>query len=148
MDIFVDGIKNIVEAQQKVALQYFEEGSVEAAIPPLKILLHIMAYGHFEGKEIDHPELRKEFQREYVLHSEWYRERLKLKQQKDADLLKKQINYLKNYIENLGNNRLAEEMNLHQRLHKAEERLKQTESEGYLHKLVGTIGADKIFKPS
>ena len=51
MEEFVDGINNIVEAQQKVALRYFEEGSVEAAIPPLKILLHIMAYGNFEGKE-------------------------------------------------------------------------------------------------
>jgi len=146
MDSFVDGIKNIVEAQQKVALQYFEEGSVESAIPPLKILLHMMAYGHFEGKEINHPDLRKQFEREYVLQSEWYLERLRLKQQKDADLLKKQIVYLKNFMDNTGNQILTEEMNLHQRLYKAQERLKHTESEVYLQSLMGTIGADKIFK--
>ncbi|WP_291801038.1 hypothetical protein, partial [Lutibacter sp.] len=49
---FVDGIHNIVETQKKVADRYFEDGSIESAIPPLKILLHIMAYGNFEGKEI------------------------------------------------------------------------------------------------
>jgi len=31
---FIDGINNIVEAQQKSASQYFEDGSVESAIPP------------------------------------------------------------------------------------------------------------------
>lgn len=67
MEDFVDGINNIVEAQKKVALQYFEEGSVEAAIPPVKVLLHIMAYGHYEGKTIDNPELRKLFDRDYVV---------------------------------------------------------------------------------
>ena len=148
MDTFVDGIKNIVEAQQKVALQYFQEGSVEAAIPPLKILLHIMAYGHFEGKEINHPDLRREFERDHVLQSEWYVRRLKLKQRKDSDLLKKQIGYLKNFINDKGNQRLTEEMNLNQRLSNAEDRIKHIESEHYFNNLVGTIGADEIFKAS
>ena len=148
MDTFVDGIKNIVEAQQKVALQYFQEGSVEAAIPPLKILLHIMAYGHFEGKEINHPDLRREFERDHVLQSEWYVRRLKLKQRKDSDLLKKQIGYLKNFINDKGNQRLTEEMNLNQRLSNAEDRIKHIESEHYFNNLVVTIGADQILKPS
>ena len=58
---YVDGIANIVEAQQKVALSYFEDGSIEAAIPPLKILLHMMAYGNYEGKEMSDPEIEKLF---------------------------------------------------------------------------------------
>ncbi|MFW6259906.1 MAG: hypothetical protein ACOC1R_03110, partial [Tangfeifania sp.] len=84
MEIFVDGINNIVEAQQKVAINYFNDGSVEAAIPPLKILLHIMAYGNYNGKDLSDPELRKEFKRDYVLQTDWYKNRLKLKQQRDS----------------------------------------------------------------
>ena len=38
-----------MEAQRRVALNYFEDGSVESACPPLKALLHIMAHGEFEG---------------------------------------------------------------------------------------------------
>ena len=58
---------------QRAALPFFEDGSVESAIPPLKVLLHVMAYGHYEGKDISDPELRKLFEREEVLKSDWYK---------------------------------------------------------------------------
>ncbi len=145
MDAFADGIKNIVEAQQKVALQYFAEGSVEAAIPPLKILLHIMAYGHFNGKDLSDPELRREFDREYVLQSDWYHKRLVLKQQKDAAFLKSQIQYLKYFRNDTNNRELVEEMKIDERIAKTESKLNHTESEEYIEQLNGTIGADFIF---
>ena len=50
----------------KSAAAYFEDGSVEAAIPPLKAILHVMAKGHYEGKGIHDPELRALFDRESV----------------------------------------------------------------------------------
>ena len=146
MEDYVDGIKNIVEAQQKVALQYFEEGSVEAAIPPLKILLHIMAYGHYNGKELSDPELRKEFDREYVLHADWYKERLKLKQEKESAFLVRQIQYLKDFMAEPNNQSLVETMGIKSGLEKAEKQLKYVESDDYMHNLVGTIGADPLFK--
>lgn len=146
MEEYVDGINNIVEAQQKVALRYFEEGSVEAAIPPLKILLHIMAYGNYEGKDLSHPELRIQFDRDHVLASEWYRERLNLKQQKDIVFHKNQIEYLTNFMEQPSNAALAKEMNIQNRIDFAKNRLSYVESENYIHDLVGTIGADPLFK--
>ena len=63
LEEFVDGVNNIVEAQRKVALEYFEDGSVESAIPPLQALLHIMAYGHWQGKSASDPEVRQLFSR-------------------------------------------------------------------------------------
>lgn len=146
MDAFVDGIKNIVEAQQKVALQYFNEGSVDAAIPPLKILLHIMAYGNYNGHDLNDPVLRKEFDREYVISSGWYRRRLELKQQKDAEFLKKQINYLNDFIADINNKELVMEMDINNRLNKTKSRLKHIESDAYLEELKGTIGADHLYK--
>jgi len=145
MEIFVDGIKNIVEAQQKVALRYFEDGSVEAAIPPLKILLHIMAYGNFEGKDLSNPELRKQFGRNYVLQTEWYSNRLNLKQEKDSAFLKNQIQYIENFKANPINQLLIEKMQIKQRLEKAKRRLQYVESQEYTRDLIGTIGADSLF---
>ncbi|HZH72749.1 MAG TPA: hypothetical protein VFD91_09680 [Mariniphaga sp.] len=146
MEAFVDGIKNITEAQQKVALRYFEEGSVEGAIPPLKILLHIMAYGHYNGKELNDPELRREFNREYILRSEWYNQRLQLKQKKDSEFLNRQIQYLKDFMADENNKELIQEMNIKARIETAENRLRHIESEAYIQMLKGTIGADYVFK--
>ncbi|MFD2726098.1 hypothetical protein [Hyunsoonleella rubra] len=146
MEDYVDGINNITEAQQKVALNYFEDGSVNAAIPPLQILLHIMAYGHYEGKDISDPELRKFFDRDYVLKSDWYKERLKLKQQKDIRFYDAQISYLEDFISNSDNEELVAEMNIKDRLKSVKALYKEAKSDTYLESLIGTIGADPLFK--
>ncbi|RXP57033.1 hypothetical protein EC396_06915 [Lutibacter sp. HS1-25] len=143
---YVDGIANIVEAQQKVALRYFEDGSVEGAIPPLKILLHMMAYGHYEGKEMNDPELRAYFERDYVINSDWYKERLLLKQQKDISYFNNQIKYLEDFISNADNILIVAEMNLKSRLQRVKELLEEVSSEKYIDSLVGTIGADPLFR--
>ncbi len=146
MEDFVDGINNIVEAQQKVALAYFEDGSIEAAIPPLKILLHIMAYGNYEGKEISHPELRKYFTRESVINSDWYLERLVLKQKRECDFYNSQIEYLKKFIANPDNSDIVIEMDIKGRMEKAKKCLTEVSSPAYLESLIGTIGLDPLFK--
>ncbi len=146
MEDFVDGINNIVEAQKKVADRYFEEGSVEGAIPPLKILLHIMAYGHYEGKEISDPELRKYFDREYVINSDWYKERLKLKQQKDIKFHTEQIAYLEAFAAHPENSEIAADLAIEGRLAKAKDLQAYASSDAYLKDLEGTIGADLIYR--
>ena len=67
---FADGVQYIMEAYERVALQYFEDGSIEEACPPLKVLLSIMAYGEHEGRDERHPEVRRMFTREALLTSE------------------------------------------------------------------------------
>jgi len=143
---YVDGIANIVEAQQKVALSYFEDGSIESAIPPLKILLHMMAYGNYEGKEMSDPELRAYFERDYVINSDWYKERLNLKQQKDINFYTNQISYLERFIANDGNKLLVAEMDLNTRLQNVKGLLATASSPDYIDSLIGTIGADPLFK--
>ncbi|MFB9056630.1 hypothetical protein ACFFU9_07700 [Mariniflexile ostreae] len=146
LEDYVDGINNIVEAQQKVALRYFEEGSIEATIPPLKILLHIMAYGHYEGKDMSNPEFRKYFERDYVLNSDWYKERLVLKQQKDIRFYESQLAYLKAFMANPNNTILVSEMNIKDRLKSVKDTLDYVKTEDYLNSLVGTIGVDPLFR--
>ena len=143
---FADGINNITEAQEKVALNYFADGSVEAAIPPLQILLHIMAYGHFEGKDISDAELRKQFSREAVVESNWYKERLKLKQEKDIAFHETQLAYLENFNNDPTNGSLFDELDIEGRIKTSRQRLQEVKSDAYLASLVGTIGADPLFR--
>jgi phosphoenolpyruvate carboxykinase (diphosphate) len=78
---FAAGVDAIVEAQTRVARQYFEDGSVAAACPPLRALLEIMAEGSSQGRGVDDPDVRRMFTREYLMASDWYCERLRAKQQ-------------------------------------------------------------------
>jgi len=89
-DSFAAGVEAIVEAQQRVAQNYFYDGSVEAACPPLKALLHIMAHREWEGKGVDSPEVRAMFTREALLASGWYQERLHVKQERDVAVWRRQ----------------------------------------------------------
>ncbi len=146
LEDFVDGIDNIVEAQQKVALRYFEDGSIDAAIPPLKILLHIMAYGTYEGKEISDPSLRAYFDRDYVLNSDWYKERLTIKQTKDIQFYQKQISYLETFIGNDTNSTIVTELDLLNKLDKVKELYTKVTADSYLKELEGTIGADPLYR--
>ncbi|WP_167618062.1 hypothetical protein [Maribellus sediminis] len=146
MDDYVDGINNITEAMQRAAQPYFEDGSVESAIPPLKVLLHVMAYGHYEGKDINDPKLRKLFDRNEVIKSDWYKARLALKQEKDVAFYKNQIAYLKKFMAEQENAVLVEEMDIAGRQAKAKATLKHVESKQYLDELVGTIGADPLYR--
>jgi hypothetical protein len=55
LEPFVAGIDALVATQTRVATSYFEDGSVEAACPPLRALLHVMAFGQYQGWGADDP---------------------------------------------------------------------------------------------
>ena len=95
MDAFVDGINNIVEAQQRVAQSYLDDGTIEDACPSLKALLYIMATGEYEGKDAAHPDIRALFTRDYLLGSDWYAERLRNKQSRDVALWQMNLEYVR-----------------------------------------------------
>ncbi|MCF0191333.1 MAG: hypothetical protein HUJ96_08740 [Marinilabiliaceae bacterium] len=146
MEAYVDGINNIVEAQRKVALRYFEEGAVDSAIPPLKVLLHIMAYGEYEGKTIDDPELRDMFRRENVIKSDWYMERLAIKQQRDLKLAKEQLEYIQAFRNRPENRTSIHDLRIDYKIAKLTERIAKIDSPTYIESLIGTIGADPLFR--
>jgi len=143
---FADGVNNIVDAQQRVARDYFADGSVEAAIPPLKALLHIMAWGEYEGKTIEDPEVRNLFTRDYILQSGWYRERLLNKQQIDTRYLDASISYLDSFICREENQEYVESLHLQDRIQGLLQELETVKSDSYLEFLHGTIGADLLFR--
>jgi hypothetical protein len=135
---FAAGVDSIVEAQRRVALNYFEDGSVEAACPPLKALLHIMVHGVWEGLRLDSPELRRLFTRDEVIRSDWYKERLRVQQQRDIALWRRHAATLRHFQATSP----ADGIDVETRLGAALQRLEQVSAPAYLDELMGTIGAD------
>ena len=119
---FVAGVEAICEAQRLVALNYFEDGSVDAACPPIRALLHIMAHGNFEGKQVSDPAIRAMFTREALMASDWYAARLAVKQQRDVALWRRHV--AATGAEN------------------AKAELARVSAPKYLQELRGTLGAD------
>ncbi len=141
MEAFAEGIKNIAEGHRKAALHYFMDGSIEQAIPPIKALLSVMAYGNFEGNDLSSDEVRGLFRKDYIQDSEWYRERLLRKQQIDVDLLKKKIHNLEAFLAEPLNRSAIKDSDYPDRLEKAKNMLNHCQAKGYLEELKGMTGA-------
>ncbi|HXX67876.1 MAG TPA: hypothetical protein VEK07_11870 [Polyangiaceae bacterium] len=146
LDVFADGIDNIVDAQRRVAALYFEDGSIEDACPPLKALLHVMAFGHYKGKRIDDPELRAQFTRESLLSSDWYVERLRIKQDRDIALWQRHVRSLVDFLAQPGHWEEAQRLGIPGRLGRARAELARVTAPDYLATLQGTIGADAVHR--
>ncbi len=144
--VFADGIDNIRQAYRHAARLYFEDGSIDDACPPLRALLHIMAYDEWEGRTLRDPELRAMFTREALLDSDWYRERLHVKQARDVALWSRHVETLQSFEKRQQYRREAERLGIAERLKHARQELERVSSEQYLLELVGTIGADPIHK--
>ena len=142
LEAYVDGVKYICEAHERVATNYFKDGSVELACPPLKAVLHIMAHGHFEGKGLADKDVRKLFTREYMLNSDWYQERLQTKQQRDIQLWQRHVGYIQSFLERREKD--AQKLGLSDRLTHAKDTLARKQKKAYLKELVGTLGADPL----
>jgi hypothetical protein len=137
---FAAGVDAIVEAQRKVACGYFEDGSVEAACPPLKALLWIMAHGAYEGMTLETPRLRAMFDLDAVLASDWYQRRLRVKQQRDLELWKRHLAALEAFRS--AADPLRTGVHPDERAAEIRRHLSRIESPSYLLDLSGTLGAD------
>ncbi|MGZ4957248.1 MAG: hypothetical protein ACXV8Q_19295, partial [Methylobacter sp.] len=141
---YVDGIDNVYEAQQRVAQLYIQDGSIDDACPPLKALLHIMVDGQYEGKTISDPAIRAMFTLDYLVQSDWYQQRLEIKQQRDNELWQQHKTYIQQQLSKTEHNDSASHAELSQKLESAERMLIEINDPAYLQQLQGTLGADWV----
>ena len=144
LDAFADGIKYVTEAHRQVAQNYLDDGSIDDACPTIRALLHIMANDEFEGMTVSDGRFRDMFTRDYLLSSDWYRERLVTKQQRDIQLWQRHLAYLQDYQTNSGRQDVAKQLNLQQRQQYAESQLRAARDDQYVTSLIGTLGADPM----
>jgi hypothetical protein len=142
MDDFIDGLDNIIGTQRRVARNYFTDGSIDAACPPLKALLNIMAFGDHEGKTITDPSIRALFTRESLISSDWYQARLDAKAGVDQALWQRHLAYLEGFITKPNYQSELKRLKFEERIAKAKDTLAHVSSTAYRESLVGMIGAD------
>ena len=123
-------------------MHYFTDGSVEAACPPLKALLHIMVQGEYEGLPLDSPAIRRMFTRESMLASEWYAERLRVRQERDVALWKRHVAAVEVFRAEPSRAHPAESLDIEALVAAAREQMARVSAPAYLKELSGTPGAD------
>lgn len=144
MELFVEGMDNIVATHERVAQAYFDDGTISEACPPLQALLHIMAKGNWNGHGLDAPEVREMFSREALLASDWYQARLDAKQAWDVALWDRHIETLQLALENPTAEDLAARMGLADRMKKARAERERVGGAEYRESLVGTLGRQPV----
>jgi hypothetical protein len=93
---------------------------------------------------VQDPEVRALFTREALLASDWYRERLRTKQDRDVELWTRHVRTLSEFLALPGHKEEALRLGIEERLEQARQELERVSSEEYLASLHGTIGADPI----
>lgn len=144
MDTFAEGMDTTVAAHKMAAENYFADGSIDMACPPLKALLHIMVAGNYEGKTLEDPEIRGMFTREAMLESDWYKERLQSQQAADIALWERHVAYLKSFLAKESHFAVAKRLGIESRLTAAKEQLAKVSSAQYLTDLIGTLGRQPV----
>jgi hypothetical protein len=138
---FIEGVEHIIDGHRKAAAMYFDDGSIDAAIPPLKALLTILVKG--EGNLKD-PAFRDLFTRETLLKSDWYAERLASQSKVEKRLLEKHHKALSHALATRTRLRPQERAELEGRLSLAQTALEHLPTRAQ----VGTLGTDPTLLPS
>jgi len=141
---FADGVDNIVATQRRVSALYFSDGSINQACPPLRALLHIMLHDSWEGRSIQHPEVRSLFSREQLMASDWYAARLAARQEIDRAQWKGHVEYLEKFLKRASHAEEAAHLGLPDRLVRARHMLEKTWAADYLQNIAGTLGAEPV----
>jgi len=138
---FAEGVQYICDAQEQVAQNYFKDGSIALACPPLQALLTIMAEGEYEGKTVEDPQIRAMFTREHLLQSDWYADRLKAKQDNDVALWQRHHQAI-NAFASTASEVETSRMQIADRQAIAADQLGRVLLDSYLESLTGSAGLD------
>ena len=145
VDVYAASMDVIVETHRRVAQAYFDDGTVELAIPPLRALLEIMAFGTTsDGHESDSPEVRGLFEREAVLASDWYAQRLDSKQQWAIRRAQAVVDRLEGFAGHPENAEACERLDIATNVVNAHAELTRFSSDDYRAALVGTLGRQPL----
>ncbi len=142
-EIFAEGLRTITESQRVVAERYFQDGSINLACPPLKALLHIMRDGHYQGRTLHDPSLRKFFTLQTMLRAEWYRgARLRTLHERQLSHWRSGVESIQTYLQ--GPDVISDEDRkmLMRRLLRARQTLTRLEKSSPKKIYLYTIGAD------
>jgi hypothetical protein len=144
-DVYAEAVATIVATHERVARSYFDDGTIELAIPPLRALLEIMAHGaSAEGWTLHSPEFRALFERDYILNSDWYAARLDAKQAAAASRADAGLQALQKFISTPGNEEPSERLDVPKRIEAAQAEYDKFSSAAYRTGIIGTVGRQPL----
>ena len=139
---YADSVDNIAATHRRVSQHYFDDGSVNQAVPPLKALLHIMRDGTYEGLQLGDAAFRSMFTRESVLESPWYRARLEMRRELEVRHWNNIATYLERLLSRPEYSQEAERLGLRERRSYARVMLERSRSDQRIAELSGSLGAE------
>ncbi len=101
-----------------------------------------------DNTQLTDPALREMFSREHLLASDWYRERLLLKQKRDISLWQRHLEYLDRFLAKHPTNASSGGLDLSSRRKLAAAELSRVCSPSYVRALVGCLGSDRLRSPA
>jgi len=144
-DVFAESVDTIVATHERVARAYFDDGTIDLAIPPLRALLEIMAHGESaEGWVLTSPEFRALFTREHILAADWYAARLDAKQAAAAGRAQAGLAAIQKFIATPGNEEPSQRLDVPSRIADAEAEYAKFSSPAYRENLIGTVGLQPL----
>ena len=144
MELFAEGMEVIVSTQRRVALHYFNDGSINLACPPLKALLDIMRDDQPGDQRLDSTEFRTLFTRESLLASDWYRARLETRRNRELALWQRHQGYLGQFLAKPNYSDESRRLDIEGRLERVRRHLQKVSAPGYVDELRGTIGTSPL----
>jgi hypothetical protein len=147
VDLFADGMDNIIAMQKCVAQSYFNDGGIDAACPPLRALLHIMAHDDVDGRNLYDPEVRALFTCENMLSSDWYAERLEAKRSANIAQWTRHVRTLEAFVAKPNYAEESARLGIPDRLERARRTLDAVRASEHLKSLRGTLGVQPLEKP-
>lgn len=143
--VFAESMATMVTTHQRVAESYFADGTIDLACPPLRALLEIMAHGATaDGLGLGDPAFRQQFDRETVLASDWYAERLDAQQAEAVRLSDQGITALRGFIGQPDTEQVVQRLDLQARLAAVEADRDRVADPAYRDSLIGTIGRQPL----
>jgi hypothetical protein len=128
-----------------VARAYFEDGTVSLAVPPLRALLEVMAYGATEeGWTLHSPEFREMFTRAAVLASDWYAERLDSKQAAASARADSGLAAIERFVSTPGNEEPTARLDMPARVTAARAEAQRLAGPQFREWLVGSTGGTPL----
>ncbi len=143
--VFAESMATMVTTHQRVAQAYIADGTIALAIPPLRALLEIMANGvTAEGWDLESVEFRGLFDKQYILTSSWYAERLDAKQAAAAERAAAGLAALQRFASTPGNDEPSQRLAIPARIIAAETEYAKFSSSAYREGIVGTVGRQPL----
>ena len=140
VEAYVESVRTIVTTHQWVAQSYIDDGTIALAVPPIKALLEIMANGESDGLTLHDERFRRLFDRQEVLASEWYRERLEALCVSDTTHQRNAVASMTKFIDEPTNAAAAERLGIRQRIESMQAGLEASTCPGAADRLSGTLG--------